>query len=269
MINKQSEKKYFDNSSSVYGPVNGRRFGKSLGIDPIFEISTCSFNCIYCQLGNIQRVTRQRKVFISTEKVLQDYRRALKINKSMDVITFSGSGEPTLASNLGEISRGIKQITPNIPQFILTNGTELHKNQVLICLEEIDKIIVKLDAPNQEIFQKINRPATGISLDEILQGIECVKQRFPDKLEIQSVFMPVNFYQVDEFAKLLNVIRPNAVQINSPSRPWPTQWHRENRGNHQEIFDYSTKKLKLLSKQKIQQLTNRLKKQTGIEIISV
>lgn len=88
------------NISSVYGPVPSWRAGKSLGIDLILHTSTCSFNCIYCQLGAIQNVTNIRRLFVSTKQVIDDFFNSNW--QSADIITYSGSGEPTLATNLGK-----------------------------------------------------------------------------------------------------------------------------------------------------------------------
>lgn len=87
--------------SSVYGPVDSWRFGKSIGIDLLMDPSTCSFNCTYCQLGFIQRITRDRKIYVPTKKVIEDFENSNWQN--CDVVTFSGSGEPTLALNIGEV----------------------------------------------------------------------------------------------------------------------------------------------------------------------
>ena len=95
--------------TSVYGPVSSWRFGRSLGIDPIGPSSTCSFNCVYCQLGEIQNHTALRQVLISTEQILEDLEKFAPWD--VDVVTLSGSGEPTLALNLREILAAVKETT--------------------------------------------------------------------------------------------------------------------------------------------------------------
>ena len=266
---KTKEKQFFDNSKTVYGPVKSWRFGQSLGIDPIFHRSTCSFNCIYCQLGHIQDITDRVRVYVETSKVLEDYRHCLQNGSSPDVITYSGSGEPTLAANLGEMIAGIRQLSPGIPQLILTNGTELLRDEVLDNVLELDKIIVKLDASDEQMFRRINRPAPGISLQRVLDGVDKLKSRYKGGIEIQSMFMPLNLKQVEDFAAILLHIAPEAVQLNTPKRPWPTQWHRENRGNHREIYDYDTKKLKTIPPGTAKELQSRLEKLTKLKILSV
>ena len=266
---KSKEKQFFDNSKTIYGPVKSWRFGQSLGIDPIFHTSTCSFNCIYCQLGHIQDITTKIKVHVETERVLQDYRQILQKNVSFDVITYSGSGEPTLAANLGEIIAGIRDLSPTLPQLILTNGTELVQEEVLNNIATLDKIIIKLDASDEQTFQRINRPAPGITLQRVLDGTKKLKTCYSGDIEIQSMFMPLNYKQIEQFAALLIQIDPKVVQINTPKRPWPTQWHRENRGNHKEIYDYETKKIKTIPLDMAHQLRSRLEQLTQLKILSI
>ncbi|MBI1784406.1 radical SAM protein, partial [Candidatus Sumerlaeota bacterium] len=154
--------------SPVYGPVRSWRFGRSLGIDPIGALSTCSFNCIYCQLGEIQVVTSERREFIPTPRLIEDLK---KVDwEEVDVVTFSGSGEPTLATNLGEMIHHIKT-TYQKPVHILTNATLFQSAEVRGEVLEADVIACKLDAASDEMLRKFNRPAGGISLNSIVDGI--------------------------------------------------------------------------------------------------
>jgi len=123
--------------SCIYGPVRSWRLGESLGVDLLCVNSICSFECVYCQLGKINRLTTNRDVFVTTEKVLED----LNIYEwqKADVITFSGSGEPTLAKNLGDVIRNIKDLTAN-PIVVLTNSTLLHLPEVRKEISQADKI---------------------------------------------------------------------------------------------------------------------------------
>ena len=173
----------------MYGPVESWRFGKSLGIDLIMDPSTCSFNCTYCQLGFIQRITKERKLFVPTKKVIDDF----KANnwQECDVVTFSGSGEPTLATNIGEVIKEIKKITSSkIPITILTNATLFNDPKVRADVLDADVISIKLDAPDDKTLQAINRPADGINLDLILSGVPELKREFKGKLQVKIMFMP-------------------------------------------------------------------------------
>lgn len=253
------------NKSTVYGPVKSWRFGMSLGIDPIFIHSVCSFNCTYCQLGNIQEVTNERREFISTKLVLDDYQSALSGNEKIDVITYSGSGEPTLATNLGDMIKGIKKISPSIPQYILTNGTLLGDSNVIKDLLLLDKVTIKLDAIDDSHLGKINRPANGVNFSNIWKGILKFREQYKGDIEVQVMLMPMSKLNIEEFSKRLTALNPKLIQVNTPKRPYPLSWHRENRGNHKKIFNYKVSELKTVSKEEAEDIVSELKNRTGLE----
>lgn len=258
--------------SSVYGPVKSWRLGLSLGVDLIMDPSTCSFNCTYCQLGFIQNITSERKLFVQTEKIINDFK--LSKWQEADVITFSGSGEPTLATNIGEVISEIKKITKT-KIAILTNGTLLNNSSVIKDILEADVISVKLDAPNDEVLQAINRPASGINLETILQGIKKLKVAISDGkplLQIQTMFMPQNKNELEGLARLLSEIEPDEVALNTPTRPYPSGWDIITRGAHGEDvkkIKHPTKPLKILAKEEAVNIEKNLKELTGLKIISV
>lgn len=269
MRDKEEEIKHFNNKSTVYGPVKSWRLGMSLGIDPIFTTSTCSFNCVYCQLGNIQNITQDFKTFVPTEKVINDFKAVIETDAKIDAITFSGSGEPTLAVNIDKMISGIRKIEPNIKQYILTNATELYRPEVRQRLTQLDCIIVKIDAADEETFQKINRPAKGVTLEKVISGVESLKNEFQGKIEVQSMFSPLNLGMKEQYLKIIERIQPSTIQLNTPKRPYPSEWHRENRGNHEKLFDYKVTNLKTLSISEAKDLEHFLSVNTGIEVISI
>ncbi|MFH0794058.1 MAG: radical SAM protein, partial [bacterium] len=167
--------------SSVYGPVNSWRFGRSLGIDLICETSVCSFNCIYCQLGDIQIVTNERRLFVPTAQIIRDLDNVSW--SEVDIITFSGSGEPTLATNLGEVARHLKRYGK--PLMVLTNSTHFHNPEVRRDLAELDIVDAKLDAASDEMLQRYNRPAPGHTIRSIVEGIQLLRKEFRGRLSLQ------------------------------------------------------------------------------------
>lgn len=259
----------FDKNSinTVYGPVLSWRVGQSLGIDLICEVSTCSFNCVYCQLGAIQVITNQRKEFVPTDKVISDFSNSAWRNA--DIITYSGSGEPTLACNLGEVAREISKIT-DIPQLVLTNGTLLNDPHVIADLHAVQRVYIKLDAAREEIFQRVNRPVPGVTLSNIVQSSQHFKKNYDGLLGIQIMFLPTNRGEVNGLIDILNQIRPDEVQLNTPTRPYPKSWHIASRGGHSEALrPYEAVPLRTISLEEAQEIETTLREKTGLKILSV
>ena len=207
---------------TVYGPVSSWRLGKSLGVDLICsKEKICSFNCKYCQLGNKGIKTKKRKEFIQIKQIKTDVSKALKLTNP-DVITFSGTGETTLASNLYSAVNTIRKLI-DLPIAILTNSSMMNIDDVGNTLEKFDIVVAKLDASNQKIFEKINQPVNNILLDDIVDGIKKFKKNFSGKLSIQIMFTDDNIAIVDDLVKILENINPDEVQINTPLRSCPVK----------------------------------------------
>ncbi|MFB2934385.1 radical SAM protein [Aerosakkonemataceae cyanobacterium BLCC-F154] len=247
----------------VYGPVNSWRFGRSLGIDPIGTISTCSFDCVYCQLGAIERLQIQRQIFIPTEQILQDLQ--LFAPWDVDVITLSGSGEPTLALNLGEILAKVKEMTAK-PLVVLTNGTLLNDPDVRAALALTDRVAVKLDAVSDEQLRRVNRPVAELNLGEIWQGIEQFRAEYPGKLAVQTMILSAWNSQVQsDYINRIKQLVPDEIQLNTPSRPKPLTRQLDGRGNNQ-IADcaYPVNTLKCVDADYLKTFADRIQQQTGV-----
>jgi len=253
--------------NSVYGPVDSWRYGRSLGLDLIGEISTCSFNCVYCQLGEIELKTEERKIYVETTKVIQDLQKYTPFQE-VDIITFSGSGEPTLALNLGEILAYLKLIT-KIPTLVLTNGTTLGDLQVRKELKLADKISVKLDGVNEEKIRKVNRPTREITATEIRDNLLKFKQEYQGKISIQTmILVPWNEEHIREYIDIIKAIQPDEVQLNRPTRPKPLQHELDARGNHSptSIRDYPVKMLKCVSSETLSKMAQKIQEMTAIPV---
>jgi len=208
--------------NSIYGPVSSWRLGRSLGVDLICsEEKICSFNCLYCQLEKTKKISKQRELFVSVNNIKKELCPALKKTTS-DVITLSGTGEPTLATNLDDVILMIRKQS-ELPIAILTNSTLLIDSTVRESLSKIDIIVAKLDAPNQEIFQTINRPAKEISLKQTIDGIKKMKKDFSGKFALQMMFIKENKDWAADLADIAREINPDEVQINTPLRPCPVK----------------------------------------------
>ncbi len=251
--------------SSIYGPVSSWRLGRSLGVDVLCVDSICSFECVYCQLGKINRVTTDRAVFVSTEQIISDL--LASDWKSADVVTFSGSGEPTLAANLGDVIAEIKRITEK-PVIVLTNSTLLDRADVRAELAGADRVFCKLDAWSEDTLRRFDRPAAGITLKSIVDGIVEFRRSFPGFVAIQTMLMrmPHND-EITAFAEILKRIGPDEVQLNLPTRPIPHEYFVETRGNEVE-FDESFTRLKTIGKEELDSVAEELRKLTNLEIVA-
>ena len=201
----------------IYGPVSSWRLGKSLGIDLLnTNKKICSFNCVYCQLGESARFVTEPKEFVSLEQIAREIQSVRQIEA--DYATFSGMGEPTLASNLGE-AIDMAKLTLDLPIAVLTNSSLMFREDVRQQLVRADVVVAKLDVPNEELFAMVNRPAPGLHFDQIIDGIKHFRDEYRGKLALQIMFIESNKDYASEIAALAHEISPDEVQINTPLRP--------------------------------------------------
>ncbi len=248
--------------SLVYGPVPSWRFGRSLGIDPIGSSSTCSFNCVYCQLGEIQNHTALRQVFIPTEQIRQDLQKFAPWD--VDVVTLSGSGEPTLALNLGEILVTVKETTGRTT-VVLTNSTMLSNPEVRNALTLADIVAGKLDVVSAEQLERVNRPVAGINLATILAGLEQFRQEYKGHLAIQTMLLsPWSEEKRAQYIRLMQQLNPNEIQLNTPTRPRSVSRQFETRGARGLDRPYPVQVLKQVSREFLQDFATEIKEATSI-----
>lgn len=249
--------------SSVYGPVRSWRYGRSLGIDPIGKISTCSFNCVYCQLGEIERLSSDRQIFVPTEQIQHDLQAFAPWD--VDVITLSGSGEPTLALNLGAILTMVKKVTGKSVG-VLTNGSLLNNPVVRAELTIADQVAVKVDAIRADQLRRINRPLMEIDLPEFWTGLQQFRAVYRGHLAIQTMLLsPWNDRDQILYMEIMQRLQPDEIQLNTPTRPKPLTHEIEARGNPSpNALPYTARWLKRVSADYLQEFGDRI--QTQIEI---
>jgi len=201
----------------VYGPVPSWRLGISLGIDPICEVKVCSFDCIYCQLGETTRKTIERDIFVDTKLIEQELRELPYAPKVYDVVTLSGTGEPELAKNLGDIIEVVRDVT-KLPVAILTNSSLMYDRNVRKDLSKADIVAAKLDTPNENLFKKINNPHPDTDFDSMLEGMIKLRDEFDGKYALQMMFIEQNRLYAKEMREIAEKIRPDEVQIDTPFR---------------------------------------------------
>jgi wyosine [tRNA(Phe)-imidazoG37] synthetase (radical SAM superfamily) len=202
----------------VYGPVPSRRLGRSLGVD-LVPCKTCTYDCIYCQLGRTTNKTMERKEWVPTKEVVAQVKE--KLNTKPDYITLSGSGEPTLHARIEELIRGIKSMT-DIPVSVITNGSLLWMPEVQKSLLEADLIVPSLDAGSESVFKYVNAPHPEIRFDQMLQGLREFRQLFQGRYWLE-VFLLSGVTtveaRVEELRQCIETIGPDKVQINTVVRP--------------------------------------------------
>lgn len=204
----------------IFGPVPSRRLGFSLGVD-LVPFKTCSLDCTYCQLGKTSHKTIERKAYTPLDETMEELRRALKHHQKIDYITIAGSGEPTLSAQLGAIIASIKEIS-EIPVAVLTNGTLLHREDVRRELLPADVVIPSLDTVSQQIFTKLNRPHTELSLSQMIAGLDRFSKLFSGRLWLEIMLVRgINDSreELKKMSEVLSTMKLDMVQVNTPVRP--------------------------------------------------
>lgn len=179
----------------VFGPIRSRRLGLSLGINVVLpEQKYCNFNCVYCECGWTSSPNAKihfpsvRDLASGLEAKLIELKQA---GEQLDSITFSGNGEPTLHPNFLDIVKVVLDLRatyfPSAKVSVLSNATMLHKPSVLEALQLVDNPILKLDAPNAELFSIINQPSQGITFEHVVAGLET----FPLPFYLQTIFLEI------------------------------------------------------------------------------
>ncbi len=208
------------NIHHIFGPVPSRRLGISLGVD-IVPFKTCSLDCLYCECGRTTRLTSERQRFFQPDLLLDELQETLPRIPHLDFITFSGSGEPTLNSDLGWFIAAIKKISA-VPLAVLTNGTLLSREDVRRDLSGSDIVLPSLDAATTESFARINQPSRGLDVESIIDGMSAFRREYTGKIWLE-VFILKGINDGDDNIEALRLalmrIHPDKVQLNTLDRP--------------------------------------------------
>jgi wyosine [tRNA(Phe)-imidazoG37] synthetase (radical SAM superfamily) len=215
-MNKEpSERKY------VFSPVPSRRLGRSLGVD-LVPSKTCSFDCIYCDLGRTTHKTILRESYVKPEEIRRELELTLPaLSKKPDYITLSGSGEPTLNQPIGEIIHNNKDLT-SISLAVLTNGSLFSLEEVRKALVGADVVIPSLDAVSDVTFQCLNRPHPSLNIKEIISGLIQFRNQYRGQIWLEVVFcrgINDDKGEIERLKGVIERIQPDRVQLNTPVRP--------------------------------------------------
>jgi wyosine [tRNA(Phe)-imidazoG37] synthetase (radical SAM superfamily) len=210
----------------IYGPILSRRLGRSFGINLLpVDRKLCSFNCVYCQYGAAKAVEEpySQFKFPKVDDVLQEVEKALIKPRTIEYLTFSGNGEPTLHPDFVEIVQGVtllrNRLRPGAKLAILSNSSRVTNPEILSALAQFDKPMMKLDAGDQKTFQSINRPAPRISLNAILECLQQIPKLVIQSMLIDGEFSNVNSETLDKWVAALDHIQPQEIHIYSVARP--------------------------------------------------
>lgn len=203
----------------VFGPVPSRRLGRSLGVD-LVPFKTCTFDCVYCQLGRTTDKTVQRKPYLSINDVILELKERLT-TPNIDYVTLSGSGEPTLHSQLGEVIARIKRIT-HIPVAVLTNGALFSDRDVRRDCVLADVVLPTLTAANATFFTRIHRPPPDIAFPAVLEGLYAFRKEFGGQLWVEVFLVqgindsPAHILRLKE---IIAQLEPHRIHLNTVVRP--------------------------------------------------
>ena len=202
----------------VFGPVPSRRLGRSLGVD-IVPFKWGPYDCIYCQLGHTTNKSIERQHWVKVNDVLAEVKE--KLASKPDYITLSGSGEPTLCADIGEIIDGLRSLT-EIPIAVLTNGSLLWQADVRREIANAHLVIPSLDAGNTVMFNAVNRPHPDISFEQMLDGLLALRDEFIGEIWLEVFLLQGYTADLSEVAALADCakrIRPDRIQLNTVLRP--------------------------------------------------
>ncbi|WP_457573173.1 radical SAM protein [Desulfolithobacter sp.] len=207
----------------IFGPVNSRRLGTSLGIDLLSE-KVCNYDCIYCEVGPTRKLTCERAEYVPTSKILAEidsYCRNREELATIDVMTVTASGEPTLHSGFGRIVAHLKEVADK-PVAVLTNGSTLHDPQIRREVALADIVIPSLDAARPTSFRRINRPASCLDLEKIIEGLVTFSHEFHGRLWLEILLARGINDSDEDIEALLRVVghmRLERIQLNTVARP--------------------------------------------------
>jgi wyosine [tRNA(Phe)-imidazoG37] synthetase (radical SAM superfamily) len=192
----------------------------------ILPFKTCSFDCVYCQLGKAGKKQVRRARYFSCPEVLGQIRRTLAEGRRIDHITFSGSGEPTLNTLIGPLIREIKKTTP-IPVAVLTNAAHLGVKSVRRALRPADLVVPSLDAATAAAFRRVNRPEPSVRVEDVIAGLEKFRTEFRGQIWLEVMLVKGLNDSAEDIAALKRAIariRPDRVQLNTVVRPPAEDW---------------------------------------------
>jgi wyosine [tRNA(Phe)-imidazoG37] synthetase (radical SAM superfamily) len=211
----------------IYGPVNSRRLGRSLGVNLLpTDLKLCSFDCIYCQYGRtrVKTLTPDSEGFPKLDLALRAIEAGLQEHQ-IEYLTFSGNGEPTLYPDFPAIVDGARELLmkyhPKAKLALLSNASTISRSEIREAILRIDVPILHLDAGDPETLTRINRHAPPVKFDQIVEGLKAIPHLVVQSVLIDGDVSNIRGEPYQAWMSTLAEIKPNQVQIYSTERPVP------------------------------------------------
>ena len=208
-------------STPVFGPINSRRFGMSLGIDLSPKQKSCNFDCVYCELKGAKPVEEIENP-PSVDGIISALKEALKAHQNIDVITLTANGEPTLYPHLKELVAKVNEIKGMAKTLILSNGSGTRNQKICEALQGLDIVKFSLDSAVQSTFKKIDRNKSGIEVNELIKAMAKFRKEFKGELVLEILVVAGFNDKEEEFIALneaINEIAPHRVDVGTIDRP--------------------------------------------------
>ncbi len=214
----------------VFGPIPSRRLGRSLGINNI-PPKTCSYSCVYCQVGRTTRSRVRRRAFFEPEAIVEAVRARVESVRAdggrVDYLTFVPDGEPTLDLNL---AREIDALAPlGIPVAVITNSSLLSDPEVRVALARADWVSVKVDAADESVWREVDRPSARLDFAELGDALRTFAREYTGTLVTETMLVAgLNDAEphLYELAGLIADLRASASYLAIPTRPPAEPWVR-------------------------------------------
>ena len=205
----------------IFGPVNSRRFGKSLGIDLSPSKKQCNFDCLYCELEPAKTMGAYEDV-ISVQEIIEALSESLKTHQDIDAITVTANGEPTLYPYLSELMDEINKIKGKIKTLILSNAGNIHEEKTQEALMKFDTVKLSLDCATARCLKRLDRAHEGIDVKTIKQGMLAFKAKFSKPLIIEILIVKNindNKEEIEALNDYLMILNPTRIDIGTIDRP--------------------------------------------------
>jgi wyosine [tRNA(Phe)-imidazoG37] synthetase (radical SAM superfamily) len=205
----------------IFGPVNSRRFGKSLGIDLSPSKKQCNFDCLYCELAPAKTMERYEEV-VSVEAIMEALTAVLAEHQDIDALTVTANGEPTLYPHLSELMDAINSVKGSIKTLILSNAATIHEPATQEALEKFDTVKLSLDCASARCLKRLDRAHKGIDVESIKAGMLQFKKRFTKPLIIEILMVKGvndNEEEIEALNEYLLELQPTRIDLGTIDRP--------------------------------------------------